>query len=150
MRGRQVHLRLAKHVPMQSLAKKRTALDLIAFERCIGETGLILRWCHSEANLNDSLTKAAADGPFKLYMRTGCWALVDDDEQLSAKKRKGRGLSRLESNKDFAGLIRDALESAADLSLPDAADGGENDDDRDQVCSGPPDRGQVTVSTVMT
>ena len=130
---------LAKQVQMQSLAEKRTALELMAFERCIEETGLIVRWCHSEANLSDSLTKAAAYGPIELYMRTGCWVLVHDEEQLSAKKRKDRGLTRFETNKkDFAGLIRDAFKNA-DISLPDAADGGEYDD-RDQVCSGPPDR----------
>eukprot|EP00959_Pyramimonas_sp_CCMP1952_P303163 6343568-Pyramimonas_sp.AAC.1 len=114
---------------MQSLAEKRTALELMAFERCIEETGLIVRWCHSEANLSDSLTKASAYGPIELYMRSGSWVLVYDEEQLSAKKRK-------ETNKnDFAGLIQETFKNA-DISLPDAADGGE-EDDGDQVCGEP-------------
>ena len=70
-------------------------------------------------------------------MRTGCWVLVHDEEQLSAKKRKERGLARFETNKkDFAGLIRDAFKNA-DISVPVEADGGE-EDDRDQVCGDPP------------
>ncbi|CAK0867695.1 unnamed protein product [Prorocentrum cordatum] len=35
---------LAKQVQMQSLAEKRTALELMAFEKCINETELIVRW----------------------------------------------------------------------------------------------------------
>ena len=128
---------LAKQVQMQSLAEKRTALELMAFERCIEETGLIVRWCHSEANLSDSLTKASAYGPIELYMRTGSWVLVYDEEQLSAKKRKERGLTRFETNKkDFAGLLREVFQ-AANIPIPDAADNGE-EDDRDQVCGEPP------------
>ena len=119
---------LAKQVQMQSLAEKRTALELMAFERCIEETGLVVRWCHSEANLSDSLTKAAAYGPIKLYMRTGCWVLVHDEEQLSAKKRKERGLTRFETNKkDFAGLIREAFKNA-DIALPVNGDEEDNKD----------------------
>eukprot|EP00959_Pyramimonas_sp_CCMP1952_P313834 6569746-Pyramimonas_sp.AAC.1 len=67
---------------MQSLAEKRTALELMAFDKCLNETELTVRWCHSEANLADSLTKTTATGPIDLYMKTWSWALVDDDEQL--------------------------------------------------------------------
>ncbi|CAK0828505.1 unnamed protein product, partial [Prorocentrum cordatum] len=84
---------LARQVQMQSLAEKRTALELMAFEKCINETELIVRWRHSEANPADSLTKTTATGPIDLHMKTWSWALVDDDEQLSAKKRKERGMS---------------------------------------------------------
>ena len=71
-------------------------------------------------------------------MRTGCWVLVHDEEQLSAKKRKERGLERFEANKkDFAGLIRDAFQNA-DILLPDGGCGDE--DSRDQVCSEPPNQ----------
>ena len=95
-----------------------------------------MRWCHSEANLSDSLTKASAYGPIELYMRTGCWVLVHDEEQLSAKKRKERGLERFEMNKrDFAGLIREAFQNA-DILLP--VDGQGEEDSRDLVCSEPP------------
>ena len=97
-----------------------------------------MRWCHSEANLSDSLTKATAYGPIELYMRTGCWVLVHDEEQLSAKKRKERGLERFEANKkDFAGLIREAFQNA-DILLPEA--GPEDEDNRDQVCGEPPNQ----------
>ncbi|CAK0866482.1 unnamed protein product [Prorocentrum cordatum] len=119
---------LAKQVQTQSLAEKRTALELMAFEKCINETKLIVRWCHSEANLADSLAKTTATGPIDLYMKTWSWALVDDDEQLSAKKRKERGMSRFENNKDISGLIKMAFMKMG-VSLPDAADGDDNDDD---------------------
>ncbi|CAK0884738.1 unnamed protein product [Prorocentrum cordatum] len=135
---------LAKQVQMQTLAEKQTALELLACEGYIEKTGLIVIWCRSEANLSDSLTKAAAFGPIELYMRTGCWALVDDEEHLSAKKRKERGLIRPETNKrDFASLIRDAFEHA-EISLPDAANSGE-ENYRDLVYSGPPDRGRLLL-----
>ena len=69
-------------------------------------------------------------------MRTGCWVLVHDEEQLSAKKRKERGLERFEANKrDFAGLIREAFQNA-DILLP--VDGQGEEDNRDLVCSEPP------------
>eukprot|EP00959_Pyramimonas_sp_CCMP1952_P309516 6477442-Pyramimonas_sp.AAC.1 len=61
-------------------------------------------------------------------MKTWSWALVDDDEQLSAKKRKERGMSRFENNKDISGLIKMAFMKVG-VSLPDAADGDDNDDD---------------------
>ena len=32
----------------------------------------------------------AAYGPMELHMKTGCWALIDDDDQLSAEKLKER------------------------------------------------------------
>ena len=79
---------LVKRVQMTSLAEKRTALELLAYEKCIEEVGIITRWCHSEANLADSLTKASAVAPIESYMVSQSWSLVHDPEQLSAKKRK--------------------------------------------------------------
>ena len=130
---------LAQQVLMQSLAEELTALELMGFERCIEETGLIGRWCHSEVNLSDNLSKAAAYGPIELRARAGCWRF-STMKRSSAPRSGRRDLTRFESNNDLARRIRDAFESAY-ISLPDAADGGENDNDRGQVCNGPPGRG---------
>eukprot|EP00974_Lingulodinium_polyedra_P127522 11202463-Lingulodinium_polyedra.AAC.1 len=83
---------------MHTLTEKRTALELMAYAHCIQEVGITTRWCHSEANLADSLTKTTAPGPIEIYMRTHTWALVQDEQQLSAKKRRTRGLGRFEKN----------------------------------------------------
>ena len=139
LRGREEYLRLPRQAGADAESRREADRARADGFRALYRRDGAYRACHSEANLSDSLTKATAYGPIELYMRTGCWVLVHDEEQLSAKKRKDRGLTRFETNKkDFAGLIRDALKNA-EISLPDAADGGE-DDDRDQVCSGPPDR----------
>ena len=66
---------LARRTGMHALAEKRTALDLMAYAQCIHEVGIDTRWCHSEANLADSLTKTTAPGPMELYMKHHTWAL---------------------------------------------------------------------------
>ena len=114
---------------MQSFAEKRTALELVAFERCIGETKLFVRWGRSEAKLSDGLTNATAHQSIDAYMRTGCWALVDDDEPLNAKNHKERGLTSFKTTRraDFACLIRKASKHT-DMKPPGAVNGGDGDD----------------------
>ena len=115
---------LAKRTGMHTLTEKRTALELMAYAQCIKEVGIETRWCHSEANLADSLTKTTAPGPMELYMKTHKWALVEDDEQLSAKKRRTRGLGRFDKNT----LEADFLKSDEQVArLPEVA-GDDNED----------------------
>ena len=89
---------LDKRTGKYTLTEKRADLETMADAQCIKEVGIETRWCHSEANLADSLTKTTAPGPMELYMKTHRWALVEDDEQLSAKKRRTRGLGRFDKN----------------------------------------------------
>ena len=67
-------------------------------EQCVEDMGIETRWCHSEANLADSLTKVNAPGPMQAFMERQSWSIVHDAEQLSARKRQERGLGRLDNN----------------------------------------------------
>ena len=89
---------LVKRTGLQQLAEKRTGLELLAYAKCVEEVGIETRWCHSEANLADSLTKINAPGPMQAFMERLSWSIVHDAEQLSARKRQERGLGRLDNN----------------------------------------------------
>ena len=89
---------LVKRAGLQQLAEKRTGLELLAYSKCIEEVGIDTRWCHSEANLADSMTKTTAPVPMQRYMKHHSWAVVLDEELLSTKKRKERGLDRFDAN----------------------------------------------------
>ena len=112
---------LVKRTGMHTLKEKRTALELMAYAQCILEVGIDTRWCHSEANLADSLTKTTAPGPMELYMKNHMWALVEDGAQLSAKKRKTKGLGRFDRNLQEADFLK-SLSEVMDLTGIDNTD----------------------------
>ncbi|CAE7909695.1 unnamed protein product, partial [Symbiodinium microadriaticum] len=70
-------------------AEKRSNIELLAVKASQQQTGLTVRWVHSEAQLANSLTKAGATKELELYYQMGHqWRIVEDNEMKSARRRK--------------------------------------------------------------
>ena len=73
-----------------SLQDKRSAVEGPALKEAIGRTRTLLRWCHSEANVADALTKAGnrAHELLRKFLESRVWRIVWDPELTSSKKLK--------------------------------------------------------------
>ena len=80
------------------LSETRTALELLAYLRNTEANGTQTRWVHGGANLADGLTKTGTHPMLIEFLETSTWALVHDVTQLSGKKRKSKGLDKLDSH----------------------------------------------------
>ncbi|OLQ11583.1 hypothetical protein AK812_SmicGene4618 [Symbiodinium microadriaticum] len=99
--SRNVYDRLETEVMVIKGAEKRTSLELLAIKESQANTGVGMRWVHSEAQLANSLTKAGGFREYELYYKMGHqWRLVEDASMMSAKRRKEMGLQPLEQHKD--------------------------------------------------
>ena len=83
--------------PLQ-LAEKRTAIELLAYIRNTERNNTITRWVHGEANLADSLTKQGASQMLWEFLKDSRWSIVFDEKQMSGKKRRKAGMSKLENS----------------------------------------------------
>ena len=80
-------------------AEKRSNIELLAVKASQQQTGLTVRWVHSEAQLANSLTKAGATKELELYYQMGHqWRIVEDNEMKSARRRKQDGLEPLQNS----------------------------------------------------
>ena len=63
-----------------SMQDKRSAVEGLALREAIGRTPTLVRWCHSEANDADALTKAdnRAHGLFRKFLQSRVWRIVRD------------------------------------------------------------------------
>ena len=80
------------------LSEKRTALELLAYLRNTEANGTQTRWVHGGANLADGLTKLGQHPMLREFLETSTWTLVNDISQLSGKKRREKGLDKLEQS----------------------------------------------------
>ena len=80
----------------QGLLEKRTAIELLAYMEDTQRSKTKTRWVHGDANLGDGLTKAGAESMLVKFMKTYTWAITDDPEARSAKKRQQARLGRFE------------------------------------------------------
>jgi hypothetical protein len=79
-------------------AEKRSNIELLGLKESQQATGLKIRWVHSEAQLANGLTKSGSAKELELFYRMGHrWRIVEDEEMLSARKRKTAGLEPLEN-----------------------------------------------------
>ena len=71
-----------------SMQDKRSAVEGLALREAIGRTRTLLRWCHSEANVADALTKAdnRAHELLRKFLQSRVWRIVCDPESTSSKK----------------------------------------------------------------
>ena len=55
------------------LKDKKSGLQALALERSLVESGTMIRWCHSAAQLGDAVTKDSdtARAPWELFVRRG-------------------------------------------------------------------------------
>ena len=87
-----------------SVREKCTALELLGLVENMGRQGTQMRWCDSDAQLADGLTKLSAQGRVRKFLQAGqLWNLVHDEKFISAKKKK-QVLLRGEGEEDGAEL----------------------------------------------
>ena len=86
----------SQNQPLQ-LAEKRTALELLAYLKNTEANGTETRWVHGGANLADWLTKLGAHPMLREFLETPTWSLVHDPAQQAGKKRRAKGLDKLEN-----------------------------------------------------
>ena len=79
------------------MAEKRTALELLAYLKNTEANGTETRWVHGGANLADGLTKLGAHPMLREFLETSTWSLVHDPSQQAGKKRRAKGLDKLEN-----------------------------------------------------
>jgi hypothetical protein len=79
------------------LTEKRSALELLAYLRNTEENNTVTRWVHGGANLADGLTKLGQHPMLREFLQTSTWSLVQDPAQVAGKKRKAKGLDKLEN-----------------------------------------------------
>ena len=81
-------------------AEKRTNIEMIALKESQLQTGLILRWVHSEAQLANTLTKRGNCKEMDLfYQMNHSWRIVEDPSMRSARRRKMDGEEPLSSTR---------------------------------------------------
>ena len=97
---------------------KRSGLEALALKRSMMATNTSLRWCHSEAQIADCLTKGSeqAQRPFELLKQRGFrWKLVYDPDFIAAKKRTKEGLNILDDPNDLLQYLDERDEETNDL-----------------------------------
>ena len=77
-------------------AENKVDLELLCLKHSQRETGVQLRWVHSEAQLGNSLTKGQTKELTMYYNLGFKWRLVTDDNMMSARKRRLQGLDALQ------------------------------------------------------
>ena len=78
-------------------AEKRANIELLSLKEAQQTSNLVIRWVHSEAQLANSLTKCGGNHEMDLYYRMNfAWRIVEDEEMMSARRRKTKGLQPLQ------------------------------------------------------
>ena len=96
-------------------AEKRTNMELLALKEAQWNAGVNVRWVHSEAQLANSLTKSNGQREYEMFIRMGHrWRLIEDENMMTAKRRKENGLKPLEQ-----GVIPESVKSISERSLQD-------------------------------
>ena len=94
--SRNVYDKLINEVVSIKGAEKRTNIEALALKESQQNTGLIVRWVHSEAQLANSLTKSGGKNEIEMFYRMGQqWRIVEDPDMKSARRRKEEGLEPL-------------------------------------------------------
>ncbi|CAE7261879.1 RE1 [Symbiodinium sp. CCMP2592] len=91
--SRNVYDKFQNEVIVIKGAEKRSDIEMLGLKESQQQTGLQLRWVHSEAQLANSLTKAGGGRELELYYRMQhSWKIVEDPLMQSARKRRTQGL----------------------------------------------------------
>ena len=82
-------------------AERRTDIELLCLKASQRNNQVHIRWIHSEAQLSNALTKAAAKEVELFYQSGQLWRIVQDEEMKSFRKRKQAGVGIFEQKNDF-------------------------------------------------
>ena len=94
--SRNVYDKLTCEVVSIKGAEKRTNIEALALKESQNNTGLVIRWVHSEAQLANSLTKKGGKNEIEMFYRMRQrWRIVEDANMKSARKRREEGLDPL-------------------------------------------------------
>eukprot|EP00435_Cladocopium_sp_Y103_P048347 s363_g14.t1 len=78
-----------KDIPQMNSKEKHTALEVLGLSQHLLEQGTILRWCNSDQQLSDGMTKIGAQDKIARFLNNGQkWNLVFDEKFTAAKKLK--------------------------------------------------------------
>eukprot|EP00435_Cladocopium_sp_Y103_P076093 s5_g76.t1 len=78
-----------KDIPQMNSKEKHTALEVLGLSQHLLEQGTILRWCNSDQQLSDGMTKIGAQDTIARFLNNGQkWNLVFDEKFTAAKKLK--------------------------------------------------------------
>ena len=104
-----VYDRLNNAVYVPKGPERRVALEMIGLKEAIEETGLVLRWVNSDAQLSNSLTKDNEPQQLvKFYQLNQNWRIVEDPNMLFAKNRRKQGIGALDhvsTSEGFGGHV---------------------------------------------
>ena len=96
--SRNVYDKLQTEVLTVKGAEKKANLELLGLKESQQQTGVIVRWVHSEAQLGNSLTKSGGSKEIEMFYSMGHrWRIVEDDQMRSARRRKADGVEPLQS-----------------------------------------------------
>ncbi|CAE7454855.1 RE1 [Symbiodinium sp. CCMP2592] len=77
-------------------AEKKANIELLSVKEAQVNTGLVIRWVHSEAQLANALTKKGGR-EFELYYKMNfTWRIVEDPSMRSARRRRSEGIDTFE------------------------------------------------------
>ena len=82
---------------------KRSATEALALKKGMSQTMTSMRWCHSGAQLADCMTKDSeqARSSYNLWQQRRSWRLIYDQNYISEKNRKKRGLNTLDNVNEY-------------------------------------------------
>eukprot|EP00435_Cladocopium_sp_Y103_P060542 s1303_g22.t1 len=96
--SKKLYDRLDRDTPTVKGEEKRATIEALALKDSCNDTGTMLRWVHSDAQLGNSFTKPTEKSQINLFLQLGqSWKIVYDEKMQSARKRKSQGLSPMTS-----------------------------------------------------
>ena len=78
--------------------EKRSTIEALALKDSSTESGTMLRWVHSDAQLANSLTKPSEKQQLLLFFQLNqSWRIIYDEQMKSARRRKADGIKPMEN-----------------------------------------------------
>ncbi|CAE7627786.1 unnamed protein product [Symbiodinium sp. CCMP2456] len=90
--SRNVYDKLITEVLVIKGKEKKTNIELLSLKEAQRNHGVIVRWVHSEAQLANALTKHNSQEMELYYRMQHTWRIVEDEQMMSARRRKTAGL----------------------------------------------------------
>ncbi|CAE7688746.1 RE1 [Symbiodinium sp. CCMP2592] len=106
--SRNVYDKMSQEVIVVKGAEKRTSIELLGLKEAQRRTNVIIRWVHSEAQLANSLTKANGLKELEMFYRMSQkWRIVEDENMMSARRRRELGLRPLSQSEGVENSLMD-------------------------------------------